>query len=118
MNTSSLISLHAERHGKAGRIEETLYNLGAIGQGKKCTAEILMNTAGIRTKRDLCLMVRRERAEGALLCSTKKLGGGYYLPETTAEVQAFIDTYSAEARSLFWMQKHFRQFLKDHDEQA
>lgn len=118
MNENSLIAYHEQRSGNSGRVEKALFRVGAIGKANRCSADDIMGRIGIGSKRDLCTVVQKERSEGALICSTKCCGGGYYLAESAAEVEAFVQTFSNEARALFWMQKHFRQFLKEHDEQA
>ena len=66
------------------------------------TASELMQDLGLHDRRQLRLLIERERAEGALILSTVKGRGGYFLPSTDpfqarAEIAAFVRTVHSRA---------------------
>lgn len=75
--------------------------LGRGAENALQTAE-LMDALGLRDRRQLRLLIERERAEGALILSTVKGRGGYFLPSADPfrareEIAAFIKTVHSRA---------------------
>ena len=72
------------------------------GVGNALQAAALVDALGLKDKRQLRLMIERERAEGALILSTVKGRGGYFLPSADPfrareEIAAFIRTVHSRA---------------------
>ena len=62
----------------------------------------LVKRLGLRDSRTLRTLIERERADGVLILSTVRGGGGYYLPSSDPsqardEIAAFIRTVHARA---------------------
>lgn len=74
-----------------------------LKQGEKnaISSKKLVILSGFRSVRDLQSEIAREREKGALILSTCRHGGGYFLPgagkEGYKEVCAFVSTLSARA---------------------
>ena len=67
-------------------IREYLKSHGAIGVKRAITTNTLVNALQVN-RRQLVDMVAKERANGALICSTTKGKGGYYLPASVQEIE-------------------------------
>ena len=72
------------------------------GVGNALQAAALVDALGLKDKRQLRLMIERERAEGALILSTVKGRGGYFLPSADPfrareEIAAFVQTVHSRA---------------------
>ena len=66
------------------------------------TAPELVQALGLHDRRQLRLLIERERSEGALILSTVKGRGGYFLPspdpfKAREEIAAFIRTVHSRA---------------------
>lgn len=66
------------------------------------TASELMQDLELHDRRQLRLLIERERADGVLILSTVKGRGGYFLPSTDpfrarAEIAAFVRTVHSRA---------------------
>lgn len=96
-----------------GLIEQILKDAGAVSKITRLSADELILAGNFTDKRALSAAVRAERLNGALILSTKCCNGGYWISDDPDEIEAFIQTYSAEGRSLFAMQKAARQRRKD-----
>ena len=110
-------SMTQTRRNESGRcnglIEQILKEAGATSKETRLSADELILAGSFADKRALSAAVRAERLNGALILSTKCCGGGYWVSDDPDEIEAFIQTYSAEGRSLFAMQKAARQRQKD-----
>ena len=102
---------------KQGRIEALLPR----GEANAIEMKTLVHIVGAKSSRDLRLMIERERRDGALILSTVRGRGGYYLPAEgeagKEELAAFERTTTARAVSLFSMLRYVRQALKTLDGQ-
>ena len=102
---------------KQGRIEALLPR----GEANAISARQLIPIVGAASARDLRLMVERERRNGALILSSVRGHGGYYLPSEgeagRTELRAFDRTTTARIASLARMIRHVRQALKTIDGQ-
>lgn len=83
---------------KQGRIESLL----PCGEQNAITSAELVSLAGLNTPRELRAAIERERAAGALILSTVRGRGGYFLPSNDptqgkSEIEAFIRTVHARA---------------------
>ena len=83
---------------KQGQIEALLLH----GEASAIPTAQLVVLAGLRSQRDLRLAIERERRNGALILSTVRGRGGYYLPatdpdEARAEIKAFVRTVKSRA---------------------
>lgn len=58
-------------------------------------------------------MVAKERAAGALICSTTVNGGGYYLPATVDEVREQRDRMEKGIKARAIVLRPFRRFMKE-----
>lgn len=84
-----------------GRIEALLPH----GEGNAVPARTLAELTGAGSVRLLQREIEKERAAGALILSTTRGTGGYYLPregpEGRQEINAFIRTLTARASNTF-----------------
>lgn len=87
------------------------------GKENAITTTELMRACNLEHRRDLTLQIARERATGALICSTTSGQGGYYLPESREEVVEFINSMSSRAKNTFKAVKAAREYLKQIDGQ-
>lgn len=87
------------------------------GKENAITTEELMRACHLEHRRDLTLQIAKERAEGALICSTTSGQGGYYLPQSRDEVAEFINSMSNRAKNTFKAVKAAREYLKQIDGQ-
>lgn len=72
------------------------------GEGNAIPTARLMQLAGFRYQRELRLAIEQERRNGALILSTVRGHGGYYLPSTDpdearAEIADFVRTVQSRA---------------------
>ena len=71
------------------------------GETKALSSKELVQLAGFRSVRELQAEIARERESGALILSTCRNGGGYFIPsagaEGTREMCAFVATLKARA---------------------
>ena len=87
------------------------------GKENAITTDELMRACHLEHRRDLTMQIARERAAGALICSTTSGQGGYYLPESREEVAEFINSMSNRAKNTFKAVKAAREYLKQIDGQ-
>jgi len=88
------------------------------GKENARTTEELMRACNFSHKRELTQQIARERAAGAIICSTTADNGGYYLPATRAEVAEFVDSMSNRAKNTFKAVRAARKYLKQMDGQT
>lgn len=85
-----------------------------LGYGKEnaLTSAKLINECGFTSKRELQDQIAKERAAGAVICSTTSGKGGYYLPKDRAEVTRFIKSMDGRARNIQKSILAAREYLK------
>ena len=96
-----------------GGIERMIIEFLKRGKQKAIPSKQLAKMVGCKNVRDLRALVSQERQQGAVILSTSRNGGGYYLPANTEEVQEFIRTLDARARHTFLALRSARKYLKD-----
>lgn len=82
------------------------------GKRNAITTDELMRACRLDHRRDLTMQIARERAAGAIICSTTSGQGGYYLPENKEEVVEFINSMSNRAKNTFKAVTAARKYLK------
>lgn len=87
------------------------------GKENAITTEELIRACNFSCRRELTKQIMRERAAGALICSTTAGQGGYYLPQSREEVTEFINSMSNRAKNTFKAVKAAREYLKQIDGQ-
>ena len=87
------------------------------GKENAMTTDELMRACHLEHRRDLTIQISKERAAGALICSTTSRQGGYYLPQSREEVAEFINSMSNRAKNTFKAVKAAREYLKQIDGQ-
>lgn len=81
------------------------------GKQNRTSLQELMTATGFTDIRKFRKQLSDERKQGAIILSCSE--GGYYLPESRKEVESYVAMMSKEARSIFYMLKPARQYLKD-----
>lgn len=96
-----------------GRIESLLLH----GEENAIQAKNLAAIVGVQTSRELRQMVERERRDGALILSTVRGRGGYYLPAEgkagKEDLRAFTRTTTARIVGLAKMIRPFKRALRE-----
>lgn len=87
------------------------------GKDNARTTDELVKACGFSSKRELTLQIAKERAAGAVICSTTADGGGYYLPNTKGEVAEFVKSMSNRAINTFKAIRAAKRYLKRIDGQ-
>ena len=83
------------------------------GKDNSVPSKVLAKMIGCRNVRDLQTLISQERQQGAVILSTSRNGGGYYLPADAEEVQEFVRTLDARARHTFLALRSARKYLKE-----
>ena len=97
-------------------IEEYLEKREARGQ--ECTISMKeLIFAFAASERAIKKMVAKERAAGALICSTTVNGGGYYLPVTVDEVREQRDRMEKGLKARAIVLRPFRRYLQELDQE-
>lgn len=86
-----------------------------LGHGKEnaLTSVQLINACGFTCKRELQDQIARERAAGAVICSTTSGNGGYYLPKDRAEVACFIKSMDSRVKNISKSISAARKYLEE-----
>ena len=95
-----------------------IFDLLPTGKENATSTAELMRITHAKDERDLRSMIAAERKAGAAILSTKGKGGGYYKAASDAELREFLQTYSKEARSIFYMMRAARLCLQDDPNQT
>lgn len=98
-------------------IKEYLEQEGAIGEEHAITTQTITEVFHILPRR-LIDIVANERKGGALICSTQKGKGGYYMPANESEIleqKARLEKGFAKRANTV---KPFRAWAKAHKEQS
>ena len=102
---------------KQGVIESLLLQ----GEENAIPSSDLANLAGVKSTRELQLMIAQEREAGALILSTCRGGGGYFMPSPgeagQREISAFVATLRARAINTLRVLKAAREALESLDGQ-
>lgn len=93
-------------------IEDYLKKREARGQECAISMKALI-FAFAASERAIKRMVAKERAAGALICSTTVNGGGYYLPATVDEVREQRDRMGKGIKARAIVLRPFRRFMKE-----
>lgn len=104
--------------GKQGLIESLLLQ----GEENALPSGELVRLTGFRSVRELQNEIAREREAGALILSTCRNGGGYFLPSDgdagKREIAAFVATLKARALNTLRALKAAREALESLDGQV
>ena len=76
-----------------------IVDLLLAGRENAIPSKDLARQAGLASVRELQKVIARERDSGAVILSTCESGGGYFLPASREEIQAFIRTLEARAKN-------------------
>ena len=97
---------------KQGLIESLLLQ----GEENAIASSDLVNLTGVKSVRELQLIIAQEREAGALSLSTCRGGGGYFLPSDgevgKREIAAFVATLRARALNTLRALKTAREALE------
>lgn len=97
---------------KQGLIESLLLQ----GEANAIPSGDLVNLTGVKSTRELQLIISQEREAGALILSTCRGGGGYFLPSDgevgKREIAAFVATLRARALNTLRALKTAREALE------
>lgn len=103
---------------KQGFVESLLLQ----GEGNALPSGELVRLTGFRSVRELQNEIAREREAGALILSTCRGGGGYFLPGPSEagqrEISAFVATLRARAINTLRVLKAAREALEGLDGQV
>lgn len=103
--------IKTSEHGQ-GLIESLLLQ----GEANAIASGDLVNFAGVKSTRELQLIISQEREAGALILSTCRGGGGYFLPADgevgKREIAAFVATLRARALNTLKALKTAREALE------
>lgn len=103
---------------KQGLIESLLLQ----GEENAISSGDLVNLTGVKSTRELQLIISHEREAGALILSTCRGGGGYFLPSDgeigKRESAAFVATLRARALNTLRALKTARETLEGLDGQV
>lgn len=99
---------------QAGFVEGFLFQ----GESRAISTAALVSLCGFRNARELRAEIERERANGALILSTVRGHGGYFLPSDDAgqareEIASFVRTVNARAVNSLRTLKSARLALKE-----
>lgn len=94
-------------------IERMIVEILKKGKQNAVPSKVLAKKVGCGSVRDLRAIVAQERQQGAVILSTSRNGGGYYLPADAEEVREFIRTLDARARHTFLALRSARKYLKE-----
>ena len=97
---------------KQGVIESLLLQ----GEANAIPSSALVNLTGVKSIRELQLIIAQEREAGALILSTCRGGGGYFLPSDgevgKREIATFVATLRARALNTLRALKTAREALE------
>lgn len=89
-----------------------IYELLEIGEKESLSPEYLRAALGLKSTRSLQRLIERERAQGKVILSSAQPPGGYYRPETPAEIRAFIQTLENRGNRTLAALESARNYLK------
>lgn len=84
------------------------------GKQNRTSLEELMSLTGFTDIRAFRKQLSDERKQGAIILSSSE--GGYYAPSSRKEVEEYVKMKSKEAKSIFYMLKPARKYLKETEE--
>ena len=88
------------------------------GKDNAIPSKQLVKMVSCGSVRELQALISQERQQGAVILSTSRNGGGYYLPSDADEVREFVRTLDARARHTFLALRSARKYLRDLEEQG
>lgn len=92
--------------------KQTIESRLPMGKANAIPSQSLADLIGCKSVRELQELIAAERAAGAVILSTCYDGGGYYLPETKAEVQEFIRTLESRGKNTLAALRSAREYLQ------
>ncbi len=95
-------------------IHEYLKKHGAIGINKAITTNAICNALQVN-RRQLVDVVAKERAAGALICSTTGGKGGYYLPASVEEIKQQKEKLENGIRERANAVRPFRDYMEKYN---
>lgn len=108
----SQANYNMEQSPKQGTVESFL----SKGKENAVPAEYLVKILGLKSDRELRLLITQERTAGALILSDCRGKGGYYLPADgiagKLEISAFVATLQARTATTQQILKAARNALK------
>jgi hypothetical protein len=81
------------------------------GKDNAIQTKELMKLCGL-DKRQMIKQIHKERAAGAVICSTTAGAGGYYMPASLQEAQECLDSMESRGKSIFSCIKALRDYVK------
>lgn len=98
-----------------------IFDMLPVGEENAIPSRTLAQMAGCKSVRELQSRIADERAEGRLILSTCRNGGGYYLPSDgpagQAEIAAFVATLRSRALNTLRVLKAAKSALEGVDGQ-
>ena len=85
------------------------------GKKRAMPANELARRLRFKSVRALQSDIANSRAEGQIICSSSK--GGYYIPESREEIQAFINTMESRAKGILLSLRSARAALAEVERQ-
>lgn len=86
------------------------------GKENAISSDLLVQMLHLRSKRELQLLIAKERMDGALILSSST--GGYFTSKDPDEVAEFIRTLESRAKHTFIALRGARKFLHDNEKEA
>ena len=93
-------------------IADILEANGAIGKENRMYRNEIMHFLQIESAREFWKLFAAERRRGALICSTKGDGGGYYLPKDNDEIERCCRRLRREGAALYEAAKRMEAALE------
>lgn len=87
-----------------------------VGESCAISMRELSNRLGT-TERETRLIVLSARQHGEPICSDCKRGGGYYLPDSRAEVLRYVRQQEARIRTAQAALNGAKKYLQEHEEE-
>lgn len=97
---------------KSGKDRKMIEDFLLIGKKNAISSQRLADMAGCKSVRELQQVIAEERAGGAVILSTCQDGGGYFLPQNSAEVREFIVTLENRGKNTLLALDSARAYLE------
>lgn len=102
----------------AARMENTMMVMEVlpIGRENAIGSQELVDRLHFESVRNMQLEIARERKAGAVILSTCRHGGGYFLPDDQQEIKQFIRTLENRAKNTLAALESARELLGQQDD--
>lgn len=87
-----------------------------IGRENAIGSQELVDRLHFESVRNMQLEIARERKAGAVILSTCRHGGGYFLPDDQQEIKQFIRTLENRAKNTLAALESARELLGQQDD--